>query len=89
MPASSAASVASLGVRFAKNLIAKVYQESRNAGKQLMFLGRILQKRSGLGEFEMRIFDHTEYIPERIENGGDTNSFADALDIRTLGCAER
>ena len=53
-----------------------------------MFLGRILQKRSGLREFEMRIFDHAEYIPERIGNGSDTNSLADALDICTLGCAE-
>ena len=37
----------------------------------------------------MWIFNDSENIPERVENGGYANSFANILNVRALGGAER
>ena len=37
----------------------------------------------------MWIFNNAEYVAERIENGGDADSFTDILNVCALGCAER
>jgi len=37
----------------------------------------------------VRIFDQSEYVAERIENGGDADSFANILNVCALSCAER
>ena len=43
----------------------------------------------GARNFEVRIFNQAEYVAERIENGGDADSFADILNVCALSCAER
>jgi hypothetical protein len=44
---------------------------------------------SGRGNFEVRIFNQSEDVAERIENGGDADSFANILNVCSFSCAER
>ena len=40
-------------------------------------------------KFEVRIFNQSKDVAERIENGGHANSFANILNVRALGGTER
>ena len=46
-------------------------------------------KLSSARKFEVRVFDHAQNVAERIENGGDTNPFADVLNVCAFSCACR
>ena len=56
----------------------------------LLFLRSLdASKLSGARKFEVRVFDHAQNVAQRIENGGDTNPFADVLNICVFSCTER